>query len=433
MPEVYALDAAPSKRRIDPDSGYMYIADNKLSKAGVNPYLGEEIIRFMDTPPEWIETSKVYNIYRPPEELERSAASARGVPFIDEHPDEKKENKVGPFSAETIKEFKDRIIGATGTDIRYEDPYLVGTLVIHDKEAQDKLDSEKDGLSNGYKYSLIPETGIAYGVPYDFRMKDIAINHVALVERGRAGMEIRVNDSINERIEMAQNTSATDTAIVNRPPPPPVSAVRDEEDKLLEKEVVLRRDDIRDEDPRVEAGAVRPGAPVVNDESLEEMADWSIDEMRRRRDELDRRIGELERAENRAEDTEAMVGVRQETRAMDQAIMIRDLEKRVERQVAERFQARDQALEDVRPLVGIVRAKAHDTAESIYRYALSQKGISGVDTADISGLKMAVQALSVAKQPVELNTTAKAYDSATNNKAAEEIADLLSSIRIKGK
>ena len=175
-----ALDSE-SVRTFDSD-GRMRVAKANISKANICPYRGDEI-------PGWeelgLEPDKIYQLLRDPEELRKAAATFNGVPLLRKHV---------PVDAGDHK--KNDIVGTTGTDANFEDPYLTNSLVIWSQEGVDYIESEKQReLSCGYHYTPDMTAGIFGGKPFDGVMRNIEGNHVALVEEGRAGPDVVVGDS----------------------------------------------------------------------------------------------------------------------------------------------------------------------------------------------------------------------------------------------
>jgi len=89
---------------------------------------------------------------------------------------------------------------------------IEGDLTISHQDAIDAV--EKKGikeLSAGYLADLEPEVGHFNGAPYNFRQKNIRYNHVALVDRGRAGPEVRLRldsaDAVMENEPVALATT----------------------------------------------------------------------------------------------------------------------------------------------------------------------------------------------------------------------------------
>lgn len=175
-----AFDRA-SMRRIDVD-GRMHVELAHISKAVVNPYLGQEIPGFEQL---GLEANKIYFLLRDPEELRKAAPTFNNLPLLKTH---------RPVSA--AEPGKDLIVGSTGTDCTFNAPYLDNSLVIWDAAAIAGIESgQQKEISCGYRYVPVMQPGTHEGVPYDGRMTNIIGNHVALVETGRAGPDVVVSDS----------------------------------------------------------------------------------------------------------------------------------------------------------------------------------------------------------------------------------------------
>jgi len=131
---------------------------------------------------------------RLPEEVfsEDSVASFELVPLTDDHPSE----NGGEVTAENAKRLS---VGSVGTP-HQDGRYLAATLMVVDSNAISKIDEGKQELSCGYFCDREPapagavwqdsETG--QSIPYNFIQRNIRGNHVALVEKGRAGPSVRV-------------------------------------------------------------------------------------------------------------------------------------------------------------------------------------------------------------------------------------------------
>ncbi len=176
-----AFDASPSARRID-ENGYLHVGASHITKATVNPYYGREI-------PGWeeagLEPDKVYYGLRAPEELEKSLSTWSGLPLhIEHHIDSAREPQ------------KWTRVGAVGTQIVWNPPYVDAPLVVWDASAIGGIeDGSYRELSCAYRYEPDFTPGEFEGRPYDFVMRDIRGNHVALVEEGRAGPDVLVADA----------------------------------------------------------------------------------------------------------------------------------------------------------------------------------------------------------------------------------------------
>lgn len=182
-----AFDAAASVRSYD-DNGYLHVALTPISKAAVNPYLGSEITGWQE---QGLDPERIYYGLRDPQELAKAAPTFNGLPLLLNH---------HMINAEDIP--KEAVIGSTGTDAVFDAPYLKNSLTVHDAEAIRLIEDEAmKELSCGYRYTadFTPgeyDAGEGQKIHYDFVMRDIRGNHLALVERGRAGKDVYVADSL---------------------------------------------------------------------------------------------------------------------------------------------------------------------------------------------------------------------------------------------
>lgn len=180
--DVLTFDSK-SVRSID-ENGFMRIAISPFTKEQVAPYYGREI-------PGWeklgLDPEKTYMGYRPAEELKKAETieSINGIPVqFRHHPD---------FSDSPAHETR---VGAAGTDAEWQPPYLMNSLIIYDDKAKDVIKSGfMRELSLAYRYDPDIQNGEWNGKKYDFIMRNIRANHIALVEEGRAGADVLVYDS----------------------------------------------------------------------------------------------------------------------------------------------------------------------------------------------------------------------------------------------
>jgi hypothetical protein len=172
-----------SARHID-GNGYMRVDKSNITKEQIAPYLGDSI-------PEWeelgLDPKKVYQIYRPAEEITKAVDSFNGLPLMMEHWD---------MDADSIGDVKEYVVGSLGTDASFESPYLTNSLTIIDSKAIKAIeDGTSKELSAGYTCTIDMTGGLFDGVAYDGVMRNIQGNHVALVHEGRAGHDVKVADS----------------------------------------------------------------------------------------------------------------------------------------------------------------------------------------------------------------------------------------------
>lgn len=177
---IVALDRA-SVRSKD-ENGYLHVANSHISRAQVAPYYGKEIPGWRE---EGLEPDKVYYGLRDPEELKKSIPTWAGLPLhIEHHID----------SAEDPQKLTR--VGAIGNGAVWNEPYLDAPLTVWDQTAIDGIEDDSfRELSCAYRYEPDFTPGEYGGKHYDFVMRNIRGNHVALVREGRAGPDVLVADA----------------------------------------------------------------------------------------------------------------------------------------------------------------------------------------------------------------------------------------------
>jgi len=151
------------KTRITKD-GYL-VAVAKVARTGVQDYLGSEL---------GID-KEIVRVYRPESEVfsKDSLSSFVGKPMTNDHPSE-------PVTAET---WKRDAIGAIGEEVMRDGDYIRVPLIMMDAAAIADYKAGKTELSMGYDADI----EFVDHADYDAIQKNIRINHIALVEKGRAG------------------------------------------------------------------------------------------------------------------------------------------------------------------------------------------------------------------------------------------------------
>lgn len=125
---------------------------------------------------------------RPTDEVfrEETMDSLKHVPCTNEHPEEmvnpenSKELMVGFGSGEVAKVSKDGV------------NYMKTVVTITDAETIADIQKGKVEVSLGYDVKIEEESGVWNDIPYDSIQRDIMINHLAIVDKGRAGPEVRL-------------------------------------------------------------------------------------------------------------------------------------------------------------------------------------------------------------------------------------------------
>lgn len=179
---TYDRAQVDSVRDID-DNGYLHVGVSNITKEQVAPYRGEEIPDFEKL---GLKPDEIYSVYRPASELSKPETinSLNGIPILLKH------------ARDSAEEPASNRVGSTGTDAKWEPPYLTNSLHIQDADAIRRInDGTMREISMGYFYTPVLQHGEFEGEPYDLIMTDIACNHVALVEEGRAGHDVIVKDA----------------------------------------------------------------------------------------------------------------------------------------------------------------------------------------------------------------------------------------------
>ena len=164
-------------------NGWPEIKNNPLSKEGVFPYSGETVGG---------EAGRVYNVYRPEEELSNpeTIASFKLLPFVDDHPSV----LLGNSNEGLTPAEKKGIEGIVGEEIYYKDGVLYGNIKILSEGLASLIASGKKQLSVGYRCVYEIVSGTWNGIHYDAIQRQIRGNHLALVDQGRMGKEVAVLD-----------------------------------------------------------------------------------------------------------------------------------------------------------------------------------------------------------------------------------------------
>ena len=175
------------------DEGYLHI-NAKVARTGIQTYAGHEVGR---------PDQETVAIYRDPAEVFAvdSLRSFASIPLTLDHPS-------APVTAENWSELAK---GSTGEEVLREGEYLKIGLRISDGDTIEAIQGGKRELSVGYGADLIWEAGTTEdGEAYDARQVDIRANHIAIVDRARAGSAARIGDVAAAEVatEVAEATDA---------------------------------------------------------------------------------------------------------------------------------------------------------------------------------------------------------------------------------
>lgn len=157
------------------EDGYT-VAVARAVRTGVQQYHATEL-GFME--------DEIINVYRAPEDVFHadSLQSFSHAPVTIGHPRE-------PVTADNWSELA---VGEVSTAATKDGDWVALPLILKDKAATEQPWRE---LSAGYTCELVAEDGVAPdGTPYSHKQTNIRINHLALVDKARAGKEARIGDA----------------------------------------------------------------------------------------------------------------------------------------------------------------------------------------------------------------------------------------------
>jgi hypothetical protein len=170
-----AVTVAGTRRTED---GYL-IAEARAVRTGIQLYAGDEVGK-----PEM----KVVRVHRPAESVfaDASLQSFTHAPVTNDHPSEQV----------TADNWKKLAVGEVSTAAKKDGEWVMLPLILKDAAAIKLVEDGKRELSAGYVCELDWTPGTtADGEAFDAVQKNIKINHLALVDRARAGSKARIGDS----------------------------------------------------------------------------------------------------------------------------------------------------------------------------------------------------------------------------------------------
>lgn len=171
---------AQDKKEVD-INGYWLIKDNPITKIGVFPYLGRQIS-------SELEPDKIYQVLRPKDELTKpeTLKSLELIPLLNDH------EMVGKDFTPVEQKGSH---GTTGQNVKVNGNLITNDLRFLTEEIKNEVESGKKDLSAGYRCRYELTSGEYEGQHYDAIQRDVIFNHIALVDEGRMGSEVRVMDS----------------------------------------------------------------------------------------------------------------------------------------------------------------------------------------------------------------------------------------------
>jgi hypothetical protein len=126
----------------------------------------------------------IVKVMRPPESVfsKDSLASAVHIPVTLGHPPE----------LVTADNWKDYAIGEVGSDVMRDGENIAFSLMVKDKDGLAAYEAGAREISMGYVADMSPAPD---GADYDFIMGPPKYNHLAIVDKARAGSQARIGDT----------------------------------------------------------------------------------------------------------------------------------------------------------------------------------------------------------------------------------------------
>ena len=165
-----------SSKRTKDENGFLTIKDNPIAVAGVFEYLHSELFENGE--------DRVVKVYRDFEDLKSVKDKFSKMPIM--------------FNHKWVGDEANQVDGAISEDIRIDEKNLslISDLTIYNPELVEAIENDKIiELSPGYTGEVVEEKGRFNGIDYDYRQIPNITNHLAVVENGRAGGSLKIQDS----------------------------------------------------------------------------------------------------------------------------------------------------------------------------------------------------------------------------------------------
>jgi hypothetical protein len=155
--------------------GYL-VADVRFARVGIQTYSGLELDR---------AEMAIVGVYRPVQEVFSAAAmrSFAGRPVTIGH----------PLDAVSSNTWRQHSVGRMGEEITRDGDFVRGTVIVQDAAAIEMVKNGTRELSAGYQCDVQWEAGkTSDGRAFQAVQRSIRGNHVAIVDRARAGAACRI-------------------------------------------------------------------------------------------------------------------------------------------------------------------------------------------------------------------------------------------------
>ncbi|AKG66642.1 DUF2213 domain-containing protein [Lactobacillus helveticus] len=213
---------AINKFSVDSQTGYIHVKNVPIARVGVFPYLkanGEQIME-AKLPDDLLTDSTV--------------ESANYKPITDDHPSE----------LVNINNSALYMKGITAGNAHVDGDKIKVDMTLTDSALIKKIQDGKQELSIGFQTDVVPVKGTFNGMQYDLAQKNIQINHVAVVRRGRAGHSVRLTgDSAEMVIDSEEEGNSMDYKVVHLSDDADVTVASDDVSKITQLDAAISSKD----------------------------------------------------------------------------------------------------------------------------------------------------------------------------------------------
>ena len=168
---------------------YVALKKCRMLRSGIQLYTRDEVPEgLLKQLPEEARNKTLFKVYRRPEAVVKHLKDFNYIPLANNHPEV-------DITPENRKEYEVGRAGGTANLVTLKDGnvYVENDLIFDDRSAYNDYVNGKRELSIGLQAVWV----VSDSSEYDFEVVDFTnVNHVALVNRGRAGHEAKVMDTM---------------------------------------------------------------------------------------------------------------------------------------------------------------------------------------------------------------------------------------------
>ena len=181
MRAYYGYTLSPNQ--LETNEGFLICRNVPISRTGDQDYIGTEI---------GLDDASMHSVHRKSEEVfsDAALASFEGKPVTDDHPPEL-------LTPDTARMYEKGHAQNIRPGIGEWEGYVLADLHIHDRDLIEKIQNGKREISCGYECEYLQEPDGSYS------QHKIRGNHIAVVDKGRAGKRAAIQDADTKQAQTA--------------------------------------------------------------------------------------------------------------------------------------------------------------------------------------------------------------------------------------